>query len=333
MAKDQLDLFQYPSIYKDIEYTGDTNVAKRTAKIIVQSQLSTPEESYNRSILYNHSLFCQVFFPSRSIPENELEIKSGPHTTILHSHRLPTPNGQSISPGLPYGPAARLLIYFFHTQAVKSKSRYIDLGKGISDICQKLNGHRTSYYINSFKQQLLRIRATSVSAHYVNNNEISMHQVFIINELYIPRVRREDALSSAILKKNGNEAYARLSQDYYDSFISSAVPLDEDAINAFKHSAMQLDIYAWLTYKMATFHGKGINAGKDYLYIGWASLKSQFGPNYFKIADFKRDFRKALYHVTSVYSTAKITEVTNKGFKLFPSPTHVPMRKKVFAIA
>lgn len=330
MKPDQLNLFQYPEQYTNIEYSGDTPIAKRNSKLIVQSQLSNAEEAYNRSILYNHSLFCQIFFPSRQIPENELEIKAGPITTILHSHKLPTPEGQSISPGLPFGPAARLLIYFFHTQAVKSKSRYIDLGKGISDLCQKLNGHRTSYYINSFKQQLLRIRATSVSAHYVDNDSIAMHQVFIINELFIPRLRRGDVLSSAILKKSGTEAYARLSQDYYDSFVSTAVPLDEEAINALKHSAMQLDVYAWLTYKMATFAPGGPNDKKDELFIGWASLKNQFGPNYTKIADFKRDFRKALYHITSVYSTAKIHEITNKGFKLFPSPTHVPMTKRLY---
>jgi hypothetical protein len=111
-----------------------------------------------------------------------------------------------------------------------------------------------------------------------------------------------------------------LSQEFYDTLIQHAVPLDDRAVAALKHSAMALDVYTWLAHRLHRVKRKGGDK------VSWRNMRDQFGQEYAQTKDFKRTFQVALRQVLSVYPDAKIEPVTG-GLLLKSSPP--PIRKRL----
>lgn len=70
----------------------------------------------------------------------------------------------------------------------------------------------------------------------------------------------------------------------------SAVPLDPALVRAAGRSPFRFDLFAWLTYRSATLKRTTI--------IPWMSLAKQFGSNYRRPRDFRRQVRKTLPALT-----------------------------------
>ena len=64
-----------------------------------------------------------------------------------------------------------------------------------------------------------------------------------------------------------------LSEHFYSSLLDGAVPLDLRALHALKGSALALDVYAWLAYRLHRVEGRGVT-------LHWASLREQFAQEY-----------------------------------------------------
>lgn len=84
-----------------------------------------------------------------------------------------------------------------------------------------------------------------------------------------------------------------LSEKYFNTLIDPAVPLDSRAIAALSHSAMALDIYAWLAQRL---HRVPVN--QPYT-VTWVNLHEQLGQGYKQIRQFRSIFLKALREVVS----------------------------------
>jgi len=110
-----------------------------------------------------------------------------------------------------------------------------------------------------------------------------------------------------------------LNQKYFESLQKHAVPLDERALAALSHSAMALDIYAWLAQRLHR-----IPRGKPQ-FITWVALKGQFGVDFGRMSHFKETFHLALRQVLACYPKAKV-EVAHGGLTLRNSPPPVSAR-------
>ena len=108
--------------------------------------------------------------------------------------------------------------------------------------------------------------------------------------------------------------------DYFDSLTKHAVPLDSRAVAALAHSALDLDIYAWLAQRLHR-----IPEGKPQT-ITWQALKAQFGPDYDRLRNFRRKFVPALKTVLTAYPSARI-EIADAGLVLWNSPPPVLKRQ------
>ncbi len=114
-----------------------------------------------------------------------------------------------------------------------------------------------------------------------------------------------------------------LNDKYFNSLQNHAVPLDERALSALAHSALALDIYAWLAQRLHR-----IPQGKPQ-FITWAAIKNQFGQGYGRMDNFKRVFRVAMRQVLIQYQAADIEE-DGRGLTLRKSAPPVP--KKLFIV-
>ena len=72
------------------------------------------------------------------------------------------------------------------------------------------------------------------------------------------------------------------------------------------YSALALDVYAWLAQRLYR-----IDPHKP-AFISWAALKEQFGPDYDRMDNFKRFFRKTLARVRDRYEAARV-ELDDRG--------------------
>ena len=103
-----------------------------------------------------------------------------------------------------------------------------------------------------------------------------------------------------------------VTQEFFDTLVSHAVPLDPRALGALKHSALALDVYSWLAHRLCRVRKvEGVK-------VSWANLREQFGQEYADPRDFKKKLRIALRQVLTVYPDAKVEPATG-GIVLRPS--------------
>jgi Plasmid encoded RepA protein len=107
---------------------------------------------------------------------------------------------------------------------------------------------------------------------------------------------------------------------YFNSLQEHAVPLNEADLAALAHSAMALDLYAWLAQRLHR-----VTPLKP-AFITWAALKQQFGPDFGRIADFKKFFRIALRQVRARYDRA-LLDLDGNGITLHHSLPPVTKRQ------
>ena len=107
-----------------------------------------------------------------------------------------------------------------------------------------------------------------------------------------------------------------LSHDYFTSLQRHAVPLDERALAALSHSAMALDVYAWMAQRLHRIPKPHRQL------VPWVALKDQFGAGYGACASSGEVFLQALRQVHVVYPAAKL-EVNRQGLLLYTSPPPV----------
>ena len=197
----------------------------------------------------------------RTNPGNRHQYKrqNGPYTLYMFAGR----------DKLPYGNLPRLLLAWVSTEAVRTQSREISLGRSLSGFMRKLGmedrsgsprGDRTR-----LRNQMKRLFGCSVSLIYEDErvtasmtSPVASRAEFWWNE----RKPDEPVLFNSKI---------RLGEDLFNEIISHPVPLDMNTLKALKRSALGLDLYLWLVYR--TF------ALRAPLRLTWRQLYQQFDAN------------------------------------------------------
>jgi hypothetical protein len=164
--------------------------------------------------------------------------------------------------------------------------------------------------IRVVKDQLSRLSAASIRLGLVKEGRaVTVNsQIVTAFDIWFPKDDRQRVLWPSTVQ---------LSLDYWESLKTHAVPLDETAVGALSHSALALDIYAWLAQRLHRVpDGKGV-------LLAWPVLHGQFGLGYARLEDFRKYFKVALRQVLAVYSSARI-ELDGRGMTVRNSPPPVP---------
>ena len=123
---------------------------------------------------------------------------------------------------------------------------------------------------------------------------------------------------------SGDRSQIVLTEEFYRVITDRPVPVDMRAIKALKGSALALDIYSWLTYRLSYL--------KQSTIIPWELLQMQFGSEYAATRSerysFKKDFQEQLKAVLTEYFQAKVTVDQRQGITLYPSQLAIDRRSK-----
>ena len=196
----------------------------------------------------------------RTDPGNRKEYvrRNGPYTLYM------LPGGGN---KLPYGNLPRLLLAWICTEAVKTQSRGLVLGRSLSQFMKKLDllydGGGTYGIRTRLRNQMNRLFHTQISLIYEHDQGRASISSLIADrtDLWWDTKRPDQtALWDSTI---------RLGENFFQEIIQHPVPINMNTLSALKRSSLGLDLYLWLLYR--TF------ALKKPLKLSWRQLYRQFG--------------------------------------------------------
>lgn len=271
-------------------------VKRRMIESSVKINATLPDD-----ILFQHTVFCQTVLPFRD-PGPEVRVwqrQQGSATLHLEAGYVKDPKGLFVPVGLPFGPAARIILCHLNTEALQTGSPVIDVEGSLTAFVTRLQGYNPNgREIRKFKDQLTRLSAATMRLAVDRDGYAIQKNMHIVSEftLWAERFDGERFLVPQ---------HISLSAEYFESLQAHAVPLDERAVAALAHSAMGLDVYMWLAQRL---HRIDPQRGQ---FIPWTALYAQFGQGYKDIRFFRRDFLSILKTVKTQYPQARFK--TDKG--------------------
>ena len=259
-------------------------------------------------IEYQHGILCQVGLP-RKKTEGRVFERSFKNASIRIRAGELWDGSKWVEQPLPYGPKPRLALIHINGEAIRTKDPQVEIGRSCSEFLRRIGlPDQDGRTYSLFKRQMMALAATELSLGFTTHNEAVTINARPIKEFraWIGNNDRQQALWPGELT---------LSRDYFDSLLAHAVPLDPRALGALAHSALALDVYAFLARRLHELERS--------IKVPFVSFKEQFGQEYANDKDFKKEFLSSMKQVLAVYPEAKIQKVTGG---LLLSPSHPPIK-------
>jgi hypothetical protein len=265
-----------------------------------------------QDVTFQHSILCQTSLPYRD-PGDDVRVwerlNGTAHLEVLAGKAMHPELGRLVPLGLPFGPKTRLILAHVNAEALRTSSPDIEVADSLTAFVKRLKLDPGGRNMRTIKDQLARLSAASVRLGLLRDGRaITVNsQIVTAFDLWFPKDNRQRVLWPSTV---------RLSLDYFESLKAHAVPLDERAIAALSHSAMALDLYAWLAQRLHRI------PKPHHQFIPWPAVKEQFGGDYDRLRKFREKFMTALRQVHAVYPAMKI-DITEHGLFLHTSPPPV----------
>ena len=201
----------------------------------------------------------------RTNPGNRKEYKrvNGPYTLYMIAG-----GGNK----LPYGNLPRLLLAWVCTEAVRTQSRELVLGKSLSKFMRTLGVYNSGGQPQTrLRNQMKRLFGCTVSLIYEDE-----HGEQFVSSLIAERgefwwnERKPDQPSLW-------ESKIELGEKFFQEIIRHPVPLNMNTLTALKRSTLGLDLYLWLVYRTFSLRAP--------LRLSWRQVYHQFGAHPAKARD------------------------------------------------
>ena len=218
--------------------------------------------------------------------------------------------------GYPYGSIPRLLLFWIITEAVRTKSRYIELGRSLNDFMRDvgldpLTGGGKRGDAKRLREQMGNLFRCKISFDYSMEGEDGTKghrwldmQVAPAGEFWWDFKEPEQ---SAFW-----HSWLELGEHFFKAISLAPVPVDKRALRGLKRSPLALDLYTWATYRAWCAKEKGRS-----LFVSWDQLAAQLGGDYGTTKNFKVKVRAALRKVKVVYS-GFIYDTNANGLTVYP---------------
>ena len=229
--------------------------------------------------------------------------------------------------GYPYGSIPRLILFWVTTEALRTRSRRLELGDSYNKFLREIGfdpntGGGKRGDAKRVKEQTRRLFASTIS--FIQSGEL------------MPEREGERRLNMSVASAselwwdpkhpdqvNLWDSWVELGEKFYAALTAAPVPVDLRALRVLKHSPLALDLYAWATHKALSVARKGKPQ-----FVSWRGLKGQFGADYNDIQNFRRKAMKALKKIHLVYPGLKLQDATGGIVVLPTSRTAVALKTK-----
>lgn len=253
-----------------------------------------------------HAGFAMTALPHKKINSTQW-VRNGGGVRLL----IESGSDSRLQPvGIPYGSIARMILLYLQTEAVKTRSRDIELGRNMNQWLATMGieavGGKTYRLVREQSKLLSLCRLTfyreTASATHVTNGSF-------VRDAILP-IQGDDQLT--LWRES-----VRLDEGFYQSLIDHPMPVREAAIREIGGRSMAIDVYIWLAYRLYQLTKPTP--------VSWAALFQQFGGGYQHVRQFRARFKEPLALALAAYPEAKVmTDET--GVTLHPSASPVSAR-------
>lgn len=220
--------------------------------------------------------------------------------------------------GVPFGTIPRIVLAWICTEAMRTSSRTLVLGRSQKEFLEKIQLHSNGRDIARMREQCMRLFRAVISVEYENDGLEASQRLPITTSDTIFWHKSPDMQSLW-------NSELELTQEFYNEVQAHPVPIDLRVFHSLSKSPLAMDIYTWLTYRMFVLRVSGRSDAR----VPWVGLKAQLGSN---IADtpaglrlFRSRFRERLREVLLFYPEAN-GHVVDQGtyLRLTPCALHLP---------
>lgn len=269
---------------------------------------------------YSARLWAQVSLPYRNPGEIPYwERKNGNVSLMMQPAYIPDPETGERRAAYPFGVLPRQAMNWMATEAVLTGEKTLHLGDSMMQFMAKIglaHGGRDHKRVNDGLRRLfganLSVEGLEI-AEDGNGHGEAIEYFRIADSVRLWFGGKDESTSTPLWQSS-----VTLSDRFFDSIVSSPVPIDLNAMKAMGKSAMRMDIYLWLTYRMFYL--------RKPTRIKWADLNLQFGAQYKQPHKFKAAFEGHLKFIKIAYPDARV-EPTPEYLILRPSKPHVEPTK------
>ncbi len=200
----------------------------------VHQLVSASEADPDRGFMARLMALCSL---PRSNPGNRKEYvrRNGPYTLVMTS---------GFNNKLPFGNLPRLLLAWVTTEAVRTQSRDLVLGRSLAEFMRTLGIYHNSGgrggVQTRLRNQMDRLFSATVSLIYEEEGVKARVSSLVADRAVFwwnPKRPHEPSLW---------ESKIYLGEAFFNEIISHPVPLDMNTLKAMKRSPLGLDLYLWL---------------------------------------------------------------------------------------
>ncbi len=261
-----------------------------------------------------YSGWCQAALPHRRLPDHEgWQIQGERVTMVVEPGMRPTSSGKPAAVGVPYGSRARLIMLYLQSEALRTGSREVELGRSLRGWLARLGIPVGGKSVEAVREQAERISRCRLTFQVRAGVATGLVNQSIMDSAIFLDLEDDQGQGSLFVER------ARLSEGFFEQLTRHPVPLEEAAIRAVNNNSMALDIYAWLAYRLHSLPSQRS--------ISWVALKPQFGAGFARMDNFRTTFLENLKLALAVYPAANLV-VEEKGLVLHPSRPPVSPRVK-----
>jgi hypothetical protein len=264
-----------------------------------------------------YSGWCQAALPHRKLPDAQgWQIAGERVTLVVEPGMRPTATGRPEPVGVPYGSRARLIMLYLQSEALRTASREVELGRSLRDWLARMGIPQGGKSISLVREQAERISRCRLTFQVTQGGRTGLVNQNIVDTAIFLEADNEGGQASLFVET------AKLSEGFFEQLRKHPVPLEEAAIRAVNNNSMALDIYAWLAYRLHALPGPRP--------VTWKALRAQFGAGYGRQDNFTRKFTESLKLAIAVYPKAHV-DVEDRGLVMHPSsppvaPRHTAIR-------
>jgi hypothetical protein len=266
---------------------------------------------------YLYSGWAQSALPHKRLADDaNWQVRTDYVSLLVEPGKRHTLTGDPIAVGVPYGSRARLIILYLQSEAMRTNSREIELGRSLHAWLRKLEISVGGSSMTAVRDQAERISRCRMSFQIKQGNRTGLINQNILDTAMFVDADGDGSQGSLFVET------AKLSEMFFEQLKRHPVPIEESAIKSISNNSQAIDIYCFLAYRLHALSSPTM--------VPWSGLMAQFGAGVSALFKFRQQYRAALELAMAVYPEAKV-DVLPKGLMLHPSPP--PVSPKIFSLA
>jgi hypothetical protein len=258
---------------------------------------------------YVHAGFAMTALPHKRVDVTEW-VRDGADVRLrIESGK--THDGTSV--GIPYGYVSRLILLYLQTEAIKTRSREVELGRSMHSWLKAMGLNSGGKGYEAVREQSRRLSLCRLTFYRISEAGEAVLNGGFVREAILPGRDRGSQLPlwrETVL----------LDEVFFESLMRHPLPVRETAIRALSGRSMAIDLYIWLPYRLHHLQKP--------TRVPWPALFRQFGAGFALQRQFRSHAREALALALSAYPEAQV-RADDEALILMPSPAPVPERARL----